>query len=96
MAAYDAFYSVVRKKLNLAEKPVMEGFSRGGLPASLWSIRNLDKVAGVYLDAAVMNILSWPRGRNPRKRESAASKLGGWMNHQLSHGRGLWMKCRRW
>lgn len=76
MAAYDAFYPVVRKKLNLAEKPVMEGFSRGGLPASFWSIRHPDKVAGVYLDAAVMNILSWPREKSTKTWERCLEAWG--------------------
>ena len=57
-AAFDAFYPFACKNLDLTEEPVTEGFSRGGLPASLWSIRDPDKVSGVYLDVAVMNILS--------------------------------------
>ena len=76
MAAFDAFYPFACKKLDLTEKPVTGGFSRGGLPASLWTIRNSDEVSGVYLDVAVMNILSWP-GKNSRKRGSAVSKRWG-------------------
>ena len=76
MAAFDAFYPVVCEKLNLAERPVMEGFSRGGLPATLWSIRNPDKVAGIYLDAAVMNILSWPRDKSTKTWERCLEAWG--------------------
>ncbi len=75
MAAFDAFYPFACKKLDLTEKPVTGG-NRGGLPASLWTIRNSDEVSGVYLDVAVMNILSWP-GKNSRKRGSAVSKRWG-------------------
>ena len=64
MEAFDAFHPMVRERFSLAEKPVMEGFSRGGLPAAWWSIKNPEKILGIYLDAAVMDIHSWPRGRS--------------------------------
>ncbi len=61
MRLFDAFYPHVMAKYQLAEKPVMEGFSRGGLPAMNWAIKHPDKVRGIYLDAPVQNILSWPK-----------------------------------
>ncbi len=65
MSRFDAFYAEVRSKYQLAEKPVLEGFSRGGLSAMGWSIQNPEKVLAVYLDAAVMDIHSWPKKSSP-------------------------------
>ena len=61
MEAFDKFYSHVKGRYGLSDQPIMEGFSRGGLPAIFWSIDNPDKVAGVYLDAPVLDIHSWPK-----------------------------------
>ncbi|NNE91894.1 MAG: hypothetical protein HKN23_09630 [Verrucomicrobiales bacterium] len=62
MAAFDEFYAhVTGDEWKLHPKPVMEGFSRGGLPAMNWAIANPDKVAGVYIDAPVLDIHSWPK-----------------------------------
>ena len=60
MERFDAFYTEMTTKFSLGKKPVMEGFSRGGLPATNWAIQNPDKVLALYLDAAVMDIHSWP------------------------------------
>jgi DNA-binding beta-propeller fold protein YncE/pimeloyl-ACP methyl ester carboxylesterase len=68
MNAFDAFYPIVREQFGLAAKAIMEGFSRGGLPATLWTIDNPEKVSGIYLDAAVMDIHSWPRDKVNRER----------------------------
>ena len=71
MQRFDAFYEEVRKRYQLAEKPVMEGFSRGGLPAMNWAIRHPGKVRAIYLDAAVMDLRSWPAKSSPRLLEAA-------------------------
>ncbi|MDF1812673.1 MAG: SMP-30/gluconolactonase/LRE family protein [Verrucomicrobiales bacterium] len=76
MSRFDAFYSHVRSKYQLAEKPVMEGFSRGGLPAANWSIQNPDKVLALYIDAAVMSIHSWPKNSSEKLYETALQAYG--------------------
>ncbi len=60
MEIFGKFYSHVVEKYQLAPKSVMEGFSRGGLPAVYWSAAHPDKVCGIYLDAPVVDIRSWP------------------------------------
>lgn len=71
MKAFDDFYFSVRERYQLAENPVMEGFSRGGLGATNWAIRHPDKVAGLYLDAPVLDIYSWPRNASEELWEKA-------------------------
>ena len=61
MEAFDQFYTELVQKHGLSSKPVMEGFSRGGLPAMNWAIRHPDHVAGIYLDSPVLDIHSWPK-----------------------------------
>ncbi len=61
MEVFDAFYDHLTSTRGLSPKPVMEGFSRGGLPATNWAIRHPDRVSGVYLDAPVLDIHSWPK-----------------------------------
>lgn len=58
----DAFYDTLTKTYRLSEKPVLEGFSRGGLFAFNWSIRNPQKVGCIYADAPVCDFKSWPGG----------------------------------
>lgn len=66
MEAFDHFYEHMTAKGGFHSKPVIEGFSRGGLPATLWPMQNPDKVSGIYLDAPVLNIHTWPRKTSPK------------------------------
>lgn len=61
MKAFDQFYVSAVDRYRLNKTPILEGFSRGGLGAMNWAIRNPAKVAGLYLDAPVLDINSWPR-----------------------------------
>lgn len=76
MEIFDEFYGVVREKFHLAEKPIMEGFSRGGLPAANWAIQNPEKVKGLYLDAAVMDIHTWPKRSSKELYEICLKEYG--------------------
>jgi pimeloyl-ACP methyl ester carboxylesterase len=58
----DQFYAHLRKEYGLSAKPVLEGFSRGGMAAMTWPVRNPEKVACIYLDAPVLDFKSWPGG----------------------------------
>jgi lysophospholipase L1-like esterase/pimeloyl-ACP methyl ester carboxylesterase len=59
----DKFHEHVTKTYGLADKVVLEGFSRGGLFAFNWAARNPDKVACLYVDAPVCDFKSWPAGK---------------------------------
>ncbi len=76
MEAFDEFYSEMTEKRGLMSSPVMEGFSRGGLPAMNWAIRNPQDVLGVYLDAPVLDIASWPKPSSAALWEKCLSAYG--------------------
>ena len=59
----DKFYDHLLQRHQLSAKPVLEGFSRGGLFALNWAARNPAKVASLYLDAPVADFKSWPGGK---------------------------------
>jgi pimeloyl-ACP methyl ester carboxylesterase len=54
------FYSYLVNKENLHRKPVLEGFSRGGLFAMNWAATHPDKTGCIYLDAPVCDFKIWP------------------------------------
>jgi lysophospholipase L1-like esterase/pimeloyl-ACP methyl ester carboxylesterase len=58
--AMDGFHAQFVADHQLAPKPVLEGFSRGGLYAFNWAARNPGKVAALYVDAPVCDFKSWP------------------------------------
>ena len=58
----DKFHAHLVKEFGLNNKAVLEGFSRGGLFALNWAIRNPGKTASLYLDAPVCTFTSWPAG----------------------------------
>lgn len=51
------------QRIGLHPKPLLEGMSRGGLIVMRWASANPDKVSGIYVDNAVMDIRSWPGGK---------------------------------
>ncbi|MCK5803305.1 MAG: hypothetical protein KAI66_10755, partial [Lentisphaeria bacterium] len=59
---WNTFHAHLATELGLAEKPVLEGMSRGGLIIYNWAIANPDKVRCIYADAPVCTIRSWPGG----------------------------------
>ena len=62
IAAMEGFHGHVVKAYGLSEKPVLEGFSRGGLFAVNWAVAHPDRVSCLYLDAPVLDVKSWPAG----------------------------------
>jgi pimeloyl-ACP methyl ester carboxylesterase len=58
------FYTYVRTHWGLAEKPALEPCSRGGLHAYRYAARHPDQIACIYGDVPVMDLKSWPFGRN--------------------------------
>ncbi|UNY97456.1 GDSL-type esterase/lipase family protein [Zhouia spongiae] len=58
---WNLFYDFLQQR-GLAKKAAIEAMSRGGLIAYNWAAENPDKVACIYADAPVLDILSWPVG----------------------------------
>jgi len=63
MDAMDAMYERVTGEFKLSKQTVLEGFSRGGLFALNWAVKNPNKVACIYNDAPVCDFKSWPGGK---------------------------------
>lgn len=54
------FYEFAKQTFNLAKKPVLFGFSVGGLFSVNYAAAYPDEVAGMYLDAPVLDFHDWP------------------------------------
>ena len=63
MKHMEQFCALVTRTYGLSQKPVLEGFSRGGLFAFNWAALHPDRVAGLYVDAPVCDFKSWPGGK---------------------------------
>lgn len=58
----ERFFKWVTEKFKLYEKVNLFGFSRGGLYAVNFAVRNAAKIQSIYLDAPVIDLASWPGG----------------------------------
>jgi predicted esterase len=76
----DEFYDLMIKQ-GFAKKPVLIGLSRGGYMAYRWAARHPDRVAGIYGDAPVCDLKSWPAGLGKGK-----GSKGDWANAKLLYG----------
>ena len=63
IALGDAFYQYVVEEFELADRPALEGVSRGGLFVYNWALAHPDRVACIYCDTPVCDFRSWPGGR---------------------------------
>ncbi|MBT5901642.1 MAG: prolyl oligopeptidase family serine peptidase [Opitutaceae bacterium] len=61
VAIWNTFHAEMTGRYGLAERPALEGLSRGGLIIYNWAKSNPAKVACIYADAPVCDIRSWPR-----------------------------------
>lgn len=59
----DRFYDHVTATYQVSKKTSLFGFSRGGLYSMNWASRHSERVAMIYLDAAVCDFKSWPAGK---------------------------------
>lgn len=57
------FHAAAVRDYGLNPRAVLEGFSRGGLYAVNFAAAHPDHTAGLYLDAPVLDIRSWPGGK---------------------------------
>lgn len=58
----EEFQDILVEDFGFFEKAVLLGISRGGLYSTNYALAHPDKVAGLYLDAPVQDICSWPGG----------------------------------
>lgn len=66
-----SLYKELTRHWGLNVKPILEGFSRGGLYAYNWAVRNPDKVTAIYADAPVCDFTTWPYGARGGARSSS-------------------------
>ena len=81
VAHWSASYGVWTGTHGLAARPVLAGYSRGGLLVYNWAAVNSGKVAAIYADAPVCRIQSWPGGKgagkgSPRDWQSCLAAYG--------------------
>ena len=56
------FHEYLTRERGLGAHPVLIGFSRGGLYAVNFALSCPERVGKLYLDAPVLDVLSWPGG----------------------------------
>jgi len=71
---WNAFYKLLTEQHGLAQRPALEGMSRGGLIIYNWAAANPNRVACIYGDAPVCDFKSWPGGKGNGKGGGAAWK----------------------
>jgi pimeloyl-ACP methyl ester carboxylesterase len=71
MARWDALFGHAVGSLGLSDKFAIEAMSRGGLPAVLYALHQPDRVFGLYLDAPVLDVRSWPGGYGASDQRAA-------------------------
>ncbi len=67
VAHWDKVHAELTTKYGFAPKAALVGLSRGGLYCYNWAVKNPDKVACIYADAAVCDLKSWPGGKGKGK-----------------------------
>ncbi|MGJ8726335.1 MAG: sialate O-acetylesterase [Roseibacillus sp.] len=80
-ANIDAAYKLLTTVYGFSEKCSMASMSRGTLSLFRWATNNPEKVASIYVDNGVCNVLSWPAGSkvpgNSSKGNGAPKSWGG-------------------
>ena len=71
MQVWEKFYDYLIREKKFAEKPALEGVSRGGLYVYAWAKRNPAKVSCIYAEAPVLDIKSWPGGKGKGRGSNA-------------------------
>lgn len=67
VSSWNASHAVWTRQFSLDPRPVLAGYSRGGLLVYNWAAANPDKVRAIYADAPVCRIQSWPGGKGAGK-----------------------------
>ncbi len=66
VSIWNDFYKGLTRA-GLAQKSVMEGMSRGGVYVYRWAATYPNRIAGIYADAPVLDLKSWPGGKGKSK-----------------------------
>lgn len=59
---WDVLYDLLTTKHGFNKQVGIEAMSRGGLIAYAWAAKHPERVRGIYADAPVIDIRSWPKG----------------------------------
>jgi len=70
------FYDFAVREFKLSKKTILIGLSRGGLYAVNYTAEYPETVAALYLDAPVLDVNSWPRGKSPDAWEEWKIRYG--------------------
>ena len=81
VATWNASHTVWTRQFGLDPRPVLAGYSRGGLLVYNWAAANTDKVRAIYADAPVCRIQSWPGGKGAGK-----GSPGDWQQCLAAYG----------
>lgn len=63
IADFEQFYAEMRRRYELNERFIIEGFSRGGFFALTYAIQHPEQIEKIYVDAPVCDLESWPSQR---------------------------------
>ncbi len=88
MKLFGDFYAHVVIRFGLAQRVVLEGFSRGGLYAFNFAAAHPARVAALYLDAPVLDIRSWPGRKRDSKEWTECLEAYGLTEESLVQFRG--------
>ena len=73
-AEFEQFYHETRQRYDLAEKFIIEGFSRGGFFALSYAIDHPEQIEKIYVDAPVCDLESWPSKREEKLYKDAVKR----------------------
>lgn len=82
-----AVYDYLTKEHGFHKKMSMGSMSRGTLATFRWATENPDKVASIYVDNGVLNVLSWPAGQHAEGNNSTSSgDKASWVDFKKKFG----------
>jgi lysophospholipase L1-like esterase len=85
MDAMDRAYEELTRNHQICSKPILEAYGPDGLGAINWAIRHPERLAGIYLDGAVLDFKSWPGGVTLGKGKGPGS-LKDWADLKKAYG----------
>lgn len=71
---FEQFYHEARRRYQLNEKFIIEGFSRGGFFALSYAIDHPEQIEKIYVDAPVCDLKSWPSEAEEKLYKDAVSQ----------------------
>lgn len=71
---FEQFYHETRRRYDLSDKFIIEGFSRGGFFALSYAIDHPEQIEKIYVDAPVCDLESWPSKREEKLYRDAVKR----------------------